>query len=37
MATPIIEKKRYTYEDYLNTPGDKRYELFEGELLMRIP
>ena len=34
MATSIIEKKRYTYDDYLKTPDDKRYELIEGELLM---
>ncbi len=34
MATSIIEKKRYTYEDYLKTPDDKRYELIEGELYM---
>lgn len=33
MAT-TIEKRRYTYEDYLKTPEDKRYELIEGELLM---
>lgn len=33
--TPItIEKKKYTYEDYLKTPDDKRYELINGELLM---
>jgi Uma2 family endonuclease len=33
--TPVIdEKKKYTYEDYLKTPDDKRYELVEGELLM---
>ncbi len=30
----ILEKKRYTYEDYLKTPDDKRYELIEGELIM---
>jgi len=34
MATSLIEKKKYTYEDYLKTPDDKRYELIEGELLM---
>lgn len=33
MAT-ATEKRKYTYEDYLNTPDDKRYELIEGELLM---
>ena len=25
MATSIIEKKKYTYADYLKTPDDKRY------------
>ena len=34
MATSIIEKKRYTYDDYLKTPDDMRYELIEGELYM---
>jgi Uma2 family endonuclease len=34
MASPVVEKKKYTYEDYLKTPDDKRYELIEGELLM---
>ena len=34
MATSIIEKKRYTYDDYLKTPDDRRYELIEGELYM---
>lgn len=34
MASPVIEKKKFTYEDYLKTPDDKRYELIEGELLM---
>ena len=33
MAT-VVEKKKYTYEDYLKTPKDKRYELIDGELLM---
>ena len=28
------EKRKFTYEDYLKTPDDKRYELIEGELLM---
>ena len=27
---PII---KFTYEDYLNTPEDKRYELLDGELV----
>ena len=34
MASIVEEKKKYTYEDYLKTLDDKRYELIEGELLM---
>jgi Uma2 family endonuclease len=34
MTPVVVEKKKYTYEDYLKTPEDKRYELIEGELLM---
>ncbi|MGQ9570431.1 MAG: Uma2 family endonuclease [Thermodesulfovibrionales bacterium] len=34
MASSVIEKKKFTYEDYLKTPEDERYELIEGELLM---
>lgn len=34
MVPVIIEKKKYTYEDYLKTPDDKRYELIDGELLL---
>ncbi len=34
MAPAVIEKKKYTYEDYLKTPEDERYELIEGELIM---
>lgn len=34
MATSVVDKKKYTYEDYLNISDDKRYELIEGELLM---
>jgi len=38
MATPLKDllkkKKKYTYEDYMKTPDDERYELIEGELLM---
>ncbi len=34
MATSTIEKKKCTYEDYLKTPEDKRYELINGELIM---
>ena len=34
MASTVTEKKKYTYEDYLKTPDDERYELIGGELLM---
>lgn len=34
MTTTTIERKKYTYDDYLKTPEDKRYELIEGELIM---
>ncbi len=34
MTPAIVEKKKYTYEDYLKTPDDKRYELIGGDLLM---
>ncbi len=34
MTLIAVEKKKYTYEDYLKTPEDKRYELIHGELLM---
>lgn len=34
MAIIATEKKKYTYEDYLKTPEDKRYELINGELIM---
>ena len=34
MATNVVEKKKYTYKDYLNITDDKRYELIGGELLM---
>src|SRR4030067_2751798 len=34
MAPIAVEKKRCTYEDYLKTPEDKRYELINGDLLM---
>jgi len=27
MAEPALAKKRYTYEDYLKTPDDERFEL----------
>lgn len=32
--TTATEKKKFTYDDYLKTPEDKRYELIEGELIM---
>ncbi|MBI2472854.1 MAG: Uma2 family endonuclease [Planctomycetes bacterium] len=34
MATIAVEKKKYTYEDYIKVSDDKRYELINGELLM---
>ena len=34
MAPTVIEKKKYTYEDYLKTPEDERCELIEGDLFM---
>ena len=34
MITPVEQKQKFTYEDYLNTPDDKRYELLEGQLIM---
>ena len=34
MASTAIEKKKFTYEDYLKTPDEERYELIGGELLM---
>ena len=30
----MVEKTRYTYEDYLNTPEGERYELLDGELVL---
>ena len=30
IPNPII---KFTYEDYLNAPEDKRYELLDGELV----
>ena len=32
--TPVLENKKYTYEDYLKISDDKRYELIDGELIM---
>lgn len=34
MITPVARKAKLTYNDYLKTPDDKRYELIEGELIM---
>lgn len=34
MASTATEKKKHTYEDYLKTPDDVRYELIQGDLLM---
>ncbi len=34
MTLTLTEKKKYSYEDYLNTSDDESYELIEGELLM---
>lgn len=27
-------KRKFTYEDYANTPEGERYELMDGELIM---
>jgi Uma2 family endonuclease len=34
---PVTEKKKYTYEDYLKTPENERYELIGGVLYMTPP
>ncbi|MBE0447147.1 MAG: Uma2 family endonuclease [Actinobacteria bacterium] len=34
MAYPAEKKTKYTYEDYLRIPEDKRYELIGGELIV---
>ena len=34
MVSTTIEKRKFTYEDYLKTPDEERYELIGGELLM---
>ncbi|MBI5789059.1 MAG: Uma2 family endonuclease [Candidatus Schekmanbacteria bacterium] len=34
MLNTAVAEKKYTYQDYLKTPDDIRYELVEGELLM---
>ena len=33
METKAIEKKKHTYDDYMKTSDDERYELIEGELI----
>ena len=33
----ITEKHKCTYQDYLNTPDDTRYELIEGNLILIPP
>jgi Uma2 family endonuclease len=30
----VPQKRKFTYQDYLMIPGDQRYELIEGELMM---
>ena len=30
----MVTATRLTYQDYLNTPGDERYELLDGELIL---
>lgn len=34
MTQSVLEKKKFTYEDYQKTPDDKRHELIGGELFM---
>ncbi|WP_353684273.1 Uma2 family endonuclease [Thermodesulfovibrio sp. 3907-1M] len=34
MAEAVLEKKKYTYQDYLKLPDEVRYELIEGKLIM---
>ncbi len=34
MKSSILDKRKYTYNDYLKISDDKRYELIEGELIM---
>ena len=36
MAPAATEKRKFTYEDYLKTPDDERFELMGGELLMTL-
>jgi Uma2 family endonuclease len=37
MTQAVLAKKKYTYEDYLKTPENERYELIGGELVMTPP
>ncbi len=34
MSTAIVEKKKWTYDDYTWLDDDTRYEIIEGELIM---
>lgn len=34
MAQAAVDKKKYTYADYVKISEDKRYELLEGELII---
>ncbi|MBI5416587.1 Uma2 family endonuclease [Candidatus Poribacteria bacterium] len=33
-TSSVLEKKEYTYSDYLEIDDDKRYQVLEGELIM---
>lgn len=37
MGLPLRNDHRYTYRDYLQWPGDVRYELIDGEPMMMAP
>jgi hypothetical protein len=34
MTATTVEKKKFTYEDYLKTPDERRYDLIEGKFLV---
>ena len=34
---PATKNKKWTYNDYLNLPDDKRYEIIDGELIEMAP
>ncbi|MBA7664833.1 hypothetical protein ES703_72897 [subsurface metagenome] len=34
METLLVNKRKFTYDDYLKIPDDRQYELVEGELIM---